>query len=118
MWKSSSVCSYRLSGVQNNEDSTLTVMNSTIVGNASALGAGGVDNGLNSTATFTNEGCDVCHGDSATPDTTQIELAGLGMRYTVEELAEYLGTPQAPMPPYEADANARRALAIYLVETY
>ena len=69
-------------------------------------------------ATFTNEGCDVCHGDSATPDTTQIELAGLGMRYTVEELAEYLGTPQAPMPPYEADANARRALAIYLLETY
>ena len=64
------------------------------------------------------EGCLVCHGESPAADVSQIVLTDLGTRYTVDELVEYLAAPRPPMPPYEADANNRRALAIYLLETY
>ncbi len=67
---------------------------------------------------FAEAGCGVCHGDSGAPDAVQIELRDLAARYTVDELSEYLLAPRAPMPPYEADPDARRALAIYLLETY
>ena len=65
-----------------------------------------------------NEACLVCHGESAATDAAQIPLVDLGMRYTIGELVEYLAAPRPPMPPFDADAERRRALAIYLLETY
>ncbi len=67
---------------------------------------------------FAGAECAVCHAAAADGGPAQVPLADLAPRYTVDELAEYLATPQPPMPPFEADLAARRALAIYLLETY
>lgn len=65
-----------------------------------------------------NEGCLACHAVSPAGDPAAFALSDLGTRYTIEELAEYLLMPRTPMPPYDADPEQRRALAIYLLETY
>jgi glucose/arabinose dehydrogenase len=68
-------------------------------------------------AVLAREGCLVCHAESTTAP-AQVVLTDLALRYTLEEMAAYLATPRSPMPPYEADDAQRRALAIYLLETY
>ena len=65
-----------------------------------------------------SEGCLACHGEIAVGDQAQVVLDDLRARYTVDELGEYLLRPTAPMPPYDVPQAARRALAIYLLETY
>lgn len=65
-----------------------------------------------------NDGCLVCHGESPAADTAQVVLTDLDAQYTVGELIDYLAAPRPPMPPYDADAEQRRTLAIYLLETY
>ena len=48
----------------------------------------------------------------------QYVLTDLGARYTIDEFVEYLTMPRPPMPAYDADLEQRRALAIYLLESY
>ncbi len=68
-------------------------------------------------AVLAREGCLACHAESTTAR-GQVVLTDLATRYTLEEMAAYLATPRPPMPPYKADDAQRRALAIYLLETY
>jgi glucose/arabinose dehydrogenase len=69
-------------------------------------------------AVLAGEGCLVCHVESPSADPAQVVLSDIGARFTVDELMEYLAMPNAPMPPYDADADQRRALAIFLLESY
>ena len=64
------------------------------------------------------EGCLVCHGETTRSDPAHVVLDDLRARYTVDELGEYLASPAAPMPPYDAPQAELRALASYLLETY
>ena len=65
---------------------------------------------------YVRDGCATCHEPTA--DQTQVVLPDLSARYTIDEMAAYLTTPTPPMPPYDASAAQRRALAIYLLESY
>ena len=69
-------------------------------------------------AVLAGEGCPVCHVESPSADPTQFVLTDLRARYTIDELMEYLTIPRPPMPPYDAGVEQRRALAIYLLESY
>ena len=64
------------------------------------------------------ENCLTCHGDSEEGDSAQVVLTDLKMRYTINEMVDFLTDPRPPMPPYDADMEKRRELAIYLLETY
>ena len=64
------------------------------------------------------EGCMACHAEAPAADQAPVVLTELRARYTIDELVQYLTTPRPPMPPYEADPEQCRALAIYLLETY
>jgi glucose/arabinose dehydrogenase len=66
-------------------------------------------------------GCLGCHVPNARPPDSPVALKvldGLATRYTLAELAEYLGQPNPPMPPYTGSAGDRRTLALYLLESY
>lgn len=69
-------------------------------------------------AVLAAEECLVCHAVTPERDPSRFLLSNLGERYTLEEFVDYLGSPRQPMPPYDADAAQRRALAIYLLESY
>ena len=69
-------------------------------------------------AVLAGEGCLVCHVESPSADPAQFVLTDLRARYTIDELVEYLAVPRPPMPLYDADVEQRRALAIYLLESY
>ena len=64
------------------------------------------------------EDCMVCHARAGEEAVDRFVLSDLRTNYTVEELTEYLAAPQQPMPPYEADRENRRALAIFLLESF
>ena len=76
----------------------------------SALGSG--------PAVLEAEECLVCHAVSAGGDPGQVVLSDLATKYTVDELADYLAMPTLPMPPYDAETEQRRALAVYLLESF
>ena len=69
-------------------------------------------------AVLAGEGCLMCHVESPSTDPGQVVLTDIRARYTVDELVDYLAMPNAPMPPYDADAEQRRALAIFLLERF
>ena len=69
-------------------------------------------------AVLAGEGCLVCHAESPGADPAQFVLTDRAARYTVDELVDYPAMPRSPMPPYDADSEQRRALAIYLLESY
>lgn len=62
--------------------------------------------------------CLVCHAVSADGEPGQVELTDLAAKYTVDELADYLAMPTLPMPPYDEELEQRRALAVYLLESF
>ena len=76
----------------------------------SALGSG--------PAVLEAEECLVCHAVSAGGDPGQVVLSDLATKYTVDELADYLAMPTLLMPPYDAETEQRRALAVYLLESF
>ena len=67
---------------------------------------------------FERAECGSCHAMSTEGGPAHVTLRDLRSRYTLEALTDYLATPREPMPPYDADIAQRRALAIYLLETY
>ncbi|MEE9253705.1 MAG: PQQ-dependent sugar dehydrogenase [Pseudomonadales bacterium] len=67
---------------------------------------------------FRTLGCDACHADSAVSAENLVVLGGLGRSYSVQSLASYLAAPRAPMPAADLSDEARRELAIFLLETY
>lgn len=65
--------------------------------------------------------CLECHVLKARPTDAPVArkvLDDLASRYTLDELTDYLATPNPPMPPYTEASEQRRALALYLLETY
>ncbi|MCH2173238.1 PQQ-dependent sugar dehydrogenase [Myxococcota bacterium] len=64
-------------------------------------------------------GCAGCHDPAkAKPGVTAVPLDGLASRYRLGQLERFLETPTPPMPPVELEPEARRALAIHLLETH
>ena len=68
---------------------------------------------------FEAQGCAACHGSGATrPGMVPVPLEGLAERYDVPALVAYLTAPTPPMPAVELEIEARRALAIHLLERF
>ena len=72
----------------------------------------------NGPSVFDRENCLTCHTRTEDPESSMVVLENLRLRYTLDELADFLSNPRAPMPVYDGDAVQRRELAIYLLETY
>jgi glucose/arabinose dehydrogenase len=62
--------------------------------------------------------CLVCHARADEQADDRFVLRDLRTKYTVDELSAFLVSPRQPMPPYEADRESRRALAIFLLESF
>ncbi len=70
-------------------------------------------------ALFEADGCTGCHApEGAAAGATPVLRRGLGARYTLESLTAFLSTPTAPMPAVDLDADARRDLAVHLLDRY
>jgi glucose/arabinose dehydrogenase len=70
-------------------------------------------------ALYAENACATCHlGGAATPGVARKRLEGLADRYSIERLEAFFLAPQPPMPIFDLPENDRRALAIYLMETY
>lgn len=68
---------------------------------------------------YARHGCPSCHEPaSAPPGMVARPLAGLASRYGVEDLAAFLAAPTPPMPAFPLDANARRDLAVFLLDAH
>lgn len=67
---------------------------------------------------FERENCLTCHALTEDTESSAGVLQDLRSRYTVDELTEFLSNPRSPMPAYAGDADQRRSLSIYLLETY
>jgi len=63
-------------------------------------------------------GCLVCHTGQTGADAGLRVLDELAHRYTLDELMSYLAMPNPPMPPFVGEDAQRRALSVYLLETY
>jgi len=65
---------------------------------------------------YAASGCAACH-DTASPRPGVVPkpLRDLGARYDVASLAQYLATPNPPMPAYPMSEEERRDLAVYLL---
>ncbi len=69
-------------------------------------------------ALWERHACAGCHeAEQATPGVVPFPLAQLGQRYVLGELEAYLAAPTPPMPAPPLDAEQRRDLAVYLLET-
>ncbi|NJN50612.1 MAG: oxidoreductase [Gammaproteobacteria bacterium] len=65
-------------------------------------------------ALFDNGACLECHSVEAAPSDGRLSLSGVGERYDLVALVDYLEHPRAPMPPV-ASGHEREALAEYLL---
>ena len=62
--------------------------------------------------------CAGCHEPAAAePGVVAVPLRELRARHSIESLADFLATPTPPMPVFALDAQERRALAVYLLES-
>jgi glucose/arabinose dehydrogenase len=67
-------------------------------------------------ALWEENACAACHDPkAAAPGMVTKPLAGLAKRYDASSLAEYLKTPQPPMPVYDLSDAQRRDLALLLL---
>lgn len=62
--------------------------------------------------------CANCHVAGQAAGAAYKPLVDLGARYTVDTLANFLRTPQPPMPVYPFDDQQRRDLAVYLLKNH
>ena len=63
--------------------------------------------------------CAGCHeAAAAAPGVVVVALRDLAARHSIETLAALLATPTPPMPVFALEAPERRALAVYLLETF
>ncbi len=63
--------------------------------------------------------CAGCHdAAAATPGVIAVTLRDLGTRHSLESLAALLAAPTPPMPAFALSTPERRALAVYLLETF
>lgn len=60
----------------------------------------------------------MCHTGQTGADAGLRVLDELAHRYTLDELMSYLAMPNPPMPPFVGEDAQRRALSVYLLETY
>jgi len=68
---------------------------------------------------FAANACAQCHDPSAVPDGVQVKiLKGLSSRYDVPALQALLDAPSGPMPRPDISDEERRALSVYLLQTY
>ena len=68
---------------------------------------------------FESSGCATCHDPlRAGVGITAVRLQGLGMRYSIDSLTEFLAAPTPPMPPVEGGPEARRDLAVHLLAAH
>jgi glucose/arabinose dehydrogenase len=66
-----------------------------------------------------SSGCAACHvASQGASAPTYRPLGGLTTKYSIDALATFLRAPQPPMPAYPFPDEQRRALAIWLLETY
>jgi glucose/arabinose dehydrogenase/cytochrome c553 len=70
-------------------------------------------------ALFESSGCAACHdAGRAQAGVVAVRLQGLGARYSIDSLTEFLAAPTPPMPPVDLAADARRDLAVHLLAEY
>jgi len=70
-------------------------------------------------ALFEAHACAGCHvAERAAAGVVPVLLRGLDTRYTLESLTAFLAAPTPPMPVAALDADARRDLAVHLLERY
>lgn len=66
---------------------------------------------------YEQHACATCHEiERAGDGVVAVPLERLAERYDVASLAEYFLAPTPPMPAFDLDADARRALAVHLLE--
>ena len=68
-------------------------------------------------ALWQTHNCASCHVEGQAAAAAYKPLVTLGTRYTVDTLANFLRTPQPPMPVFPLDDQQRRDLAVYLLKT-
>lgn len=70
-------------------------------------------------ALFETHACAGCHVPEANAAVaTPVPLRGLDSRYTLESMAAFLAAPTPPMPALDLDTDARRDLAVHLLQRY
>jgi hypothetical protein len=70
-------------------------------------------------ALYAELACASCHEPAAAaPGMLARPLAGLGARFGVESLARFLAAPTPPMPAVARDEDARRDLAVFLLDAH
>jgi cytochrome c553 len=70
-------------------------------------------------ALFETHACATCHApEGVAAGATPVRLHELGSRYTLESLTAFLAAPTPPMPALDLDADARRDLAVHLLDRY